>query len=105
MTEQKWPLAMVRWIDSSAPHRGWASIRDFRDLDYELDVLSVGFVVRDEDEHIALVPHTTLPLSDEGEAQGTLCIPKAAIIEKVLLRVPGRMMTFRKQPFTPSGVT
>jgi hypothetical protein len=74
------PLVMVRWEDSARPIPAWQWIEDY-DLPQTVSCLSVGFVIAETKDAIALAPN--LGDLDQPKAQGCgiIRIPRRAIIQ------------------------
>ena len=81
-------LVLVEWVDSHSSPGGWLFIDDIIDREDNLYCRSVGWIVKETEELITLVPHIAgevngnLRLSGRGD----LTIPCIAITKMVVLR-------------------
>lgn len=68
----KWPLAVVYWVDACGGHRmGWRTIDEVASMG-AANAVSVGFVVSDTEDVIVVCPH----MVDWEEGDGEIAIPK-----------------------------
>jgi hypothetical protein len=76
-------LVQIVWIDSAQllSDGVWSAKEDVLEISHDY-ILSVGFVVKETEENIVLVAHVS-----ETEFSGEMCIPKAAVIDRVPLKV------------------
>lgn len=72
-------LTIMEWVDSSGVQSGWQFLEDFQT---ELvHVTSVGFVIKETDEFIALAQNYGVETTNSPEQiNGVITIPKAAIL-------------------------
>ena len=71
----QWPLVRLRWIDSCSP-QGWHDQDSFDDYTPD-NIESVGWVIREDDVAIIISAHV-----GSSQVDGTICIPKVAILER-----------------------
>lgn len=73
-----WPLVYVEWRDSCAA-QGWQSPEDLKEF-APSSCRSVGFLLRETDDHLLLAPHVTEPDgADNRKVDGVMCIPLEAV--------------------------
>ena len=78
-------LLIIEWIDScSIGNSQWNGFEDAEELTPEY-CTSVGWVLKETDLYITIVPHST-----ELSIKGEVCIPKYCIINQIELEVPKR---------------
>ncbi len=77
---RKMKLVVVEWLDSHQG-RGWEDVEDLEEKVEPLSCRSVGWVLKETDEALMLVPHIAGQQSTKIIVQGTgdLVIPKCAI--------------------------
>ncbi len=75
-------LEFVTWIDSRMTS-GWAEIEDRESTIWPIK--SVGWVVKETDELIHLVPHIG---TNPDQGCGDMMIPKIAITRRIVLKEP-----------------
>jgi hypothetical protein len=77
--EMKWPLVLVRWLDSAAP-RGWQPLADWKGAG-TLDCVSVGYLYAEDEVSKTIIPHFAFPEEDANrQGSGILVIPAGAIV-------------------------
>jgi hypothetical protein len=82
-------MEFVRWIDSASITEGWVQVGEV-DLNFELECQTVGFVMDEKKDRITLC--LNVGLDDNRVAttvDGTITIPKVAIISRQRLEVRG----------------
>ncbi len=70
-------LAKVEWADSRQPSAGWQFIEDLEPS--SCDCVSVGYIVRDDVEFLALAQNIADIKKDSPQCSGVIVIPKRAI--------------------------
>lgn len=84
-------LVEVRWADSCNSDFGWIHLEDLDTKVYE--IVSVGFLVDETDDTLALSSHYSL--DDPHKVNTILMIPKSCVIElKELSGLRGRRRKF-----------
>jgi hypothetical protein len=79
----QFPAEWIEWYDHcSLEGGGWRDMNDWDQLG-PLRIVSLGFVVRETDEIVVIVPHYT----DDDKGCGDMCILKANIISRRPLEV------------------
>lgn len=73
------PAEVVKWVDSCSP-RTWTPRSDLKGY-LPSSIVSVGFVVDEGETHLTIAGHWSPECVD-----GILCIPKAAITSRRVLR-------------------
>lgn len=66
---------VVTWLDSRQPHQGWELIEDVADP-VPVPITSVGFIVREGDDAIALAQSVGGP---PEQCMGVIIIPRCCI--------------------------
>ena len=74
----KYPLVQVEWVDSTQPVCEWRYTEDFELEDPHLHY-SVGFVLAENKNVIALAQSLGRPDTENEQAMGVMHIPKRAI--------------------------
>jgi hypothetical protein len=79
-TEHQFQLVLVEWEDSARPIPAWQWVEDY-EIPKTIRCLSVGYLIAETDDAIALAPN--LGDIDEPRAQacGIIRIPQRAIIK------------------------
>lgn len=83
----RWPLVRVTWVDSTGP-RMWTRLTDVIDH-HDMTVESVGWLVQDDADRIAIAAHVQPPKADNPMLDGVLTIPTCAITRRVVIAEPG----------------
>ena len=84
--EGRWPLVMVRWLDSSAP-RGWQPMAEWQGAG-SLACVSVGFLFARDETAATVIPHFAYPDDDRNrQGSGIMVIPAGAIVSINELRI------------------
>jgi hypothetical protein len=77
--KEKWPLVLVRWLDSASP-RGWQPIGDWSGPG-SLECVSVGFLFAENDQTKTIIPHFAYADDDVNrQGNGIMVIPCGAIV-------------------------
>ena len=79
-------IAYVRWVDSSSPQGVWSRRQDAHYSHEKMMCDSVGRILKEDDEVLTLYMSEFYP-PEEGSVQGSISIPKAAIVERWILEV------------------
>jgi hypothetical protein len=76
----KWPIVVIRWIDSASPQNGWVRLQDWEGVG-SLECISVGYLIKDEDGTKTIAPHIAYP-DDPAQCQGNgiIVIPDQAVL-------------------------
>lgn len=82
-TKLRWPLVRITWVDSTGP-RMWTRLTDVIDH-HDMTVESVGWLIQDDADRIAIAAHVQPPNADNPMLDGVLTIPVVAIIKRVVL--------------------
>lgn len=82
MTNTRWPIVEVVWIDSRGVSESWSLLGDLFSQGV-CEIRSVGYLAVDIDEYVVVLPHY-----GEGPEQGCgeMTIPRSAIREITTLR-------------------
>jgi hypothetical protein len=75
-----YPLMIVEWEDSARPIPAWQWIEDY-ELPKTIRCLSVGYLIAETDEAIALAPNLGDIEQPKAQACGIIRIPQRAIIK------------------------
>lgn len=91
--QSSWTIVEVKWIDSASTP-GWASLDDIEEqLDQHAfaECVTVGFIVKETDEYVALVMSLNLQNEVNTKTQGEnlFIIPKSCIKTITNLRKRG----------------
>ncbi|MBC8321128.1 MAG: hypothetical protein H8E34_10430 [Bacteroidetes bacterium] len=80
-------LYLIKWIDSYNFPSTWESIEEMEDP-IPLVCVSVGWIEKETDEYIVLIPHISdIDNKDnKGMGCGSMGIPKIAILERINLK-------------------
>lgn len=79
--QKPYPLVYVEWVDSSGCS-GWRFMSESRGID---PVLSIGWLIDDNDEYLTITAHVT---TDRNQSHGALSIPKCAIRKRKTVLKP-----------------
>ena len=71
---------LVEWEDSTRPISAWQWIEDY-DMPKIVSCLSVGYVIAETDEAIALAPNLGDIAQEKTQACGIIRIPRRSIIK------------------------
>ena len=76
----KWPIVVIRWIDSASPQTGWVRLQDWEGVG-SLECISVGYLIKDGDGTKTIAPHIAYP-DDPAQCQGNgiIIIPDQAVL-------------------------
>lgn len=75
----KWPIVIVRWLDSASP-RGWQSVAGWDGVG-SLECVSVGFLFSSDDQATTIIPHFAYADDDTNrQGNGIMVIPSGAIV-------------------------
>ena len=74
-------IELIRWVDSMGCPGGWVHESDSEC--YVADVLSVGYVRKETDDFVFLVPH--IVNSEDVQIAGQYCIPHSQIKERKVI--------------------
>ena len=74
-------LVLVEWEDSARPIPAWQWIDDY-ELPKTIRCRSVGYLIADTDDAIALAPNLGDVEQSKAQACGIIRIPQRAIIER-----------------------
>ena len=74
---------MIEWADSRQPTNGWERLCGDVKRDY-CRCYSVGFVVQDDQEVIALAANVA-DVGEEAQATGVIVIPRVAVLKRTTL--------------------
>lgn len=77
------PLVLVEWTDARGVGAAWDEINKM--CQGVCAVSSVGFLAKETDEYMMLVPHIGDEGDDEDQGIGEMYIPKTAIKRRVVL--------------------
>ena len=70
---------LVEWYDSLQPSQGWQWLEQVKPRDC-VKIQTVGFLVRDNDDHVALAASLSLPDEDgDRQVSGLIIIPRKCI--------------------------
>ena len=69
------PIVAVEWLDSSM-RSGWTPMPECRDDRALLHCISVGILIVDRDDMVAVAPHIG---DDPAQADGVMYIPRVAV--------------------------
>jgi hypothetical protein len=74
-------LILIEWVDSYSVYETWDFIKELSEPTLQM-CYSVGFVIKENDESIMIIPHLS-GVSDYslGAGMGGICIPKACILK------------------------
>lgn len=78
---EKMELVYVEWLDSFGVSSSWQPMDDIGDVKPVVCV-SVGFLAKETDDCIVIVPHAYVDAEGGQAGCGDMCIPKVAIIYK-----------------------
>lgn len=74
-------IVLIEWVDSYSVYEQWDFLKDLKEPEI-IKCKSVGFIIKETDESILIMPH----ISGDNEAgKGGICIPKLAIIKRIVL--------------------
>lgn len=74
------PLMMVEWEDSARPIPAWQWVEDY-EVPKTIRCLSVGYLIAETDDAIALAPNLGDIDQPKAQACGIIRIPQRAIIK------------------------
>ena len=77
-------LLYVEWIDPVGPHDEWTKISKVIKSGTAL-IRSVGFVARDDEKVLVLIPHVN---DEQKDCFGDITIPKGCIKKRRVLKCP-----------------
>lgn len=69
---------LIEWADSRQPTHEWVRLNETGQRDY-CRCFSVGFVVQEDDDVIALAPNVA-DVGEEAQATGVIVIPRVAVL-------------------------
>jgi hypothetical protein len=76
----KWPIVIIRWIDSASPQTGWVRLQDWEGVG-SLECISVGYMIKDEGGTKTIAPHIAYPDDpDQCQGNGIIVIPDQAVL-------------------------
>jgi hypothetical protein len=85
----KWPLVMVRWLDS-CDIQGWKRLNAWPGVP-TLECVSVGYLVAEDETTKTIAPHVAYPGDDENsQGAGIMVIPARAIVSVTPLTASSR---------------
>ena len=75
----RWPMVMIRWVDSSCPQHGtWVHLSQW-DESKSLDCVSVGYLIEDSTDRMTVAAHISYhDYAEHTQAAGMMVIPKGA---------------------------
>ena len=76
--EVPYRLVLVQWEDSARPIPAWQWIDEYQ-LPEIVECISVGYLIADTKNAVALAPNIGDIKHDRGQASGIIRIPRAAI--------------------------
>lgn len=79
----RWPLVRITWVDSTGP-RMWTRLNDVLE-NHDMTVESVGWLVQDDADRIAIAAHVQPPNAENPMLDGVLTIPTCAITRRVVI--------------------
>ena len=82
----KFPLVVVRWLDSRRPAAAWLRLSDF-EPDGVCDCLSVGYIIYEDETQLTIAPNIADADSEDPQISGTIEIPVCAVVEKKILKI------------------
>jgi hypothetical protein len=75
-------LVLVEWVDASGGIRsGWRPLAEIKKTSAPMPALSVGWIIRDDEDCVTVCPHRVGEDHDQGD--GELAIPKSWVIRMV----------------------
>jgi hypothetical protein len=77
-SESKFPLVLIRWDDSARPIGDWQWIDDYK-VPETVPCISVGFLIADTPQAIALAPNLGDIKRERAQASGIIRIPRSAV--------------------------
>lgn len=99
------PLVQVLWLDSADPNGNWVRISVSEEIG-ELDCVSIGWLIGEDSESIAIASHLSSPEEEGTRANGLMAIPNAAILAARELEPANAAAARASQPASfgePSG--
>ena len=79
LPKERWPLVLVRWLDSSVP-RGWQNLADWPGVS-SLECVSVGFLFAEDKLSKTIIPPFAYPEDEVNRlGSGVLIIPAGCIV-------------------------
>ena len=82
----KFPLVVVRWLDSRRPATAWLRLSDF-EPEGVCDCLSVGYIIYENETQLAIAPNIADADSEDPQISGTIEIPVCAVVERQILKI------------------
>lgn len=77
----------VEWLDSTGMH-GWRDLKENVSLEPD-HCMTVGFVIKETDDYLTLLQsHTARKDGDLDSGDNSICIPKFAITNSILMNGP-----------------
>jgi len=89
---------LIEWADSRQPSNEWVRLDETDRRDY-CRCYSVGFVVQDDDEVIALAANVA-DIGGKAQATGVIVIPAVAVLKRTTLTSSSPVALKRKRPQT-----
>jgi hypothetical protein len=77
-TKTEYPLVLIRWDDSARPISDWQWIDDY-EMPEIVPCISVGFLIADTPQAIALAPNLGDVGRERAQASGIIRIPRSAV--------------------------
>jgi hypothetical protein len=77
----KWPLVLVRWLDSSTP-RGWHSLAEWPGIGSH-ECVSVGFLYAEDETSKTVIPHFAFPNDDMNRQGNRIMVISAGAVLSV----------------------
>ncbi len=83
---------LIEWLDSFGAGPQWTEFEEI-DNDVEIRCSSVGYVIKETDQYVVIVPHIHGDLIIEGlnkkvtaSGCGDMAIPKVSIVKRTVLK-------------------
>jgi len=87
MTNIKYPLIRVTWLDSRGVTSHWEKISEFENQ-HICECISVGFQIHKDENELVLASHITNTADkDDLQVTGMMYIPVAAIKESIAINI------------------
>lgn len=92
---------LIEWADSRRPTNEWVRLDETEQRDY-CHCYSVGFVVQDDENVIALAANVA-DVGEEAQATGVIVIPRVAVLKRTTLTSssPAALKRKRQQTSQP----